>query len=579
MAGPIPSLISAVATVAKTLPRAVKASEAVNEAKAIETQIAKILDKPKVTSADVKKAETLAQKADDILANSGASKKAVSDVRTGITNKVNEVKSEAPAPKSTVKAPTADAAKAQAEAKAAASTPAKATVKETAATPAKTAAKEVTPTPAARVNTTTLQGIAAASKVLLPGITAASLGEEIGIINSPKPTPVTPTPVTPSPSNNGIPSNVPIPKPSDSSKEEVTSPSPEIPKEDDLPGPNDFPNLNSPRANEDNVQPPNPDNPPAEEDTFEQTWLILRAKLLAAGLPVKTVNDSVTYFRNIIKDGKFSNIQGATDEISNVVDQYLYLPSYTNKSGEVIESPFYRDFGKYNESLKVRKQPKDLVSLVLGYQQLVDKYQVSEQFKSENSITKYLQNEVSVSELDERMNTARLRSITSDPKYIETLKTLGFINKEQDLTDFFLDPSIGTLQLESNRKTAAFATEAARRQNAGVALTKSTAVQQASRLAALGYTESQITQLAAEGYQNIAEQLNPVVAYSGMFEKTGQTQEELTPIVQQELEQEQFMNMASSRRKVLSEQYARSLQGQSGSGRFGQSTRGVAGAF
>ena len=574
MAGPIPSLISAVATVAKTLPRAIKASEAVNEAKAIETQIAKILDKPKVTSADVKKAETLAQKADDILANSGASKKAVSDVRTGITNKVNEVKSEAPAPKSTVKAPTADAAKAQADAKAAASTPAKATVKETAATPAKTAAKEVTPTPAARVNTTTLQGIAAASKVLLPGITAASLGEDIGIFNSPKGPSSSGPDTSPFPSNSasGIPSNVPIPKPGTSSDDNP-------PSDNNPPSDDGFPNLNSPRANEDNVQPPNPDNPPAEEDTFEQTWLILRAKLLAAGLPVKTVNDSVTYFRNIIKDGKFSNIQGATDEISNVVDQYLYLPSYTNKSGEVIESPFYRDFGKYNESLKVRKQPKDLVSLVLGYQQLVDKYQVSEQFKSENSITKYLQNEVSVSELDERMNTARLRSITSDPKYIETLKTLGFINKEQDLTDFFLDPSIGTLQLESNRKTAAFATEAARRQNAGVALTKSTAVQQASRLAALGYTESQITQLAAEGYQNIAEQLNPVVAYSGMFEKTGQTQEELTPIVQQELEQEQFMNMASSRRKVLSEQYARSLQGQSGSGRFGQSTRGVAGAF
>jgi hypothetical protein len=273
----------------------------------------------------------------------------------------------------------------------------------------------------------------------------------------------------------------------------------------------------------------------------------------------------VTYFRTIIKDGTF---QG-DNEISDVVDQYLYLPTYKSKSGTDVESPYYRDFGSYNDKLKVPKKPSELVPLVLGYQKLVDKYQVSTKFSEKDSIQKYLQNDVSVAELDERMNSARLRGIDADPKYLQTLKDLGYISGGADLTSFFLAPEIGTVELESRRKTAAFAVEAVRRSNAGIKLDTATAQANAARLSALGYSEAQVTNLAGQGYENIAEQLNPVTALSGIYEKTGEDAGVLAPVIQKELEAEQFLGMASQRRKKLSEQNIRAFQGASGMSRYG----------
>ena len=307
------------------------------------------------------------------------------------------------------------------------------------------------------------------------------------------------------------------------------------------------------------------DDTPVVTDTFEKTWLILRAKLIAAGLPVKTVDDSVTYFRNIIKDGTF---QG-DNEINDVVDQYLYLPTYKSKGGEEIESPYYRDFGSFNNNLKVPKKPSELVPLVLGYKKLVDKYQVSTKFSDRDAIQKYLQNDTSVAELDERMNAARLRGINADPNYLKTLQDLGYITGGADLTSFFLAPEIGTLELESRRKTAAFAVEAVRRSNAGITLDATSAQANAARLSALGYTEAQVSNLAGQGYENIADQLNPVTALSGMYEKTGESASALAPVIQKELEAEQFLGMASQRRKKLAEQNIKAFQGQSGISRYG----------
>ena len=273
----------------------------------------------------------------------------------------------------------------------------------------------------------------------------------------------------------------------------------------------------------------------------------------------------MTYFRSIIKDGTF---QG-DNEIEDVVDQYLYLPTYKSKGGTDIESPYYRDFGSFNNDLKVPKQPKELVPLVLGYRKLVDKYQVAAKFSDRDSIQKYLQNDVSVAELDERMNAARLRGINSDPSYLKTLKDLNYIAGGADLTSFFLEPGIGTMELESRRKTAAFATEAVRRSASGITLDAASAQATAARLSALGYTEAQVTSLAGEGYSNIADQLNPVTALSGMYEKTGETSGVLAPIIQKELESEQFLGMASQRRKKLAEQNIKAFQGQSGISRYG----------
>lgn len=321
------------------------------------------------------------------------------------------------------------------------------------------------------------------------------------------------------------------------------------------------------------------EEPPADQTPkttgFEKTWLILRAKLIAAGLPVKTVDRSVDYFRTIISEGSFS---GDT-EINDVVDQYLYIPEYTAKNGTKLKSPYYEDFGSFNDNLKVPKKPSELVPLVLGYEKLVDKYSVSEKFKNRDSIQKYLQNDTSVAELDERMNAARLRGLNADPNYLKTLQDLGYISSGTDLTDFFLDPAIGKLQLESRRQTAAFATEAVRRSSAGITLDTASAQSNAARLTALGYSEAQVASLAGTGYENIAEQLNPTTALSGMYEKTGESASALAPVIQKELEAEQFLGMASQRRKKLAEQNIRAFQGQSGISRYGLNTGSALGAI
>ena len=275
------------------------------------------------------------------------------------------------------------------------------------------------------------------------------------------------------------------------------------------------------------------------------------------------------YFRTILKDGKFA---GTPNELENVVDQYLYLPTYQSKAGEVVDSPFYKDFGKFNEKLTTRKKPGELVGLVLGYRRVIDKYVTSDTaktaFKNDDSITKYMQNDVSVAELDERANAARLRSINADPSYIKALMELKYIDASSDLTAFYLDPNVGTKALEDRRTAGAFATEAVRRasETTGIKLDTEFARQQAARLTQLGYSEAQITQLAGEGYENISQQLRPTEKLSGIYERnlTGGAADAAK--VQQELQAEQFLGTASQRRKKLAEQETQAFRGQSGIG-------------
>ena len=179
-----------------------------------------------------------------------------------------------------------------------------------------------------------------------------------------------------------------------------------------------------------------------------------------------------------------------------------------------------------------------------------------------------MQNDVSVSELDERANAARLRSINADPSYIKALMELKYIDAPSDLTAFYLDPSVGTKALQDRRTAGAFATEAVRRasETTGIKLDTEFARQQAARLTQLGYSEAQITQLAGEGYENISEQLRPTEKLSGIYERNLTDGAADAAKVQQELQSEQFLGTASRRRKKLAEQEIQAFRGKSGVG-------------
>lgn len=279
---------------------------------------------------------------------------------------------------------------------------------------------------------------------------------------------------------------------------------------------------------------------------------VLKAILTGRGFNSSLIGSSTTFLQQLLSDGV---------DYDNAVELFLSAKDYTLKNGQKISSPFYEQYGYLNESLTKPRTASELYGFVEGVKDVVGRFNLNPKFASTDSLKKYMQNNVSVDDLTMRANTARLRALESDSAYIESMKRLGFINNPTDLTDFFLDPSIGEETLKQNQRMGVFAAEAVRRANSGIQFNKDLASQMAAGLTAKGYSEAQISAMAAEGYQNIAENLQPMTKLSGIYDKgTAITSAQ----VQSELEQEQFMGMASQKRKKLQELETRAFQGSSG---------------
>lgn len=596
MAGP-KKVVETVVNVAKTLPKALEANKAVQAAKDAEKKIDAILDKPKITAADVKKVDQLSKevktnldKAKDLGASTSKNSP-VTQVEKAVKAKVEEVKAEAPKPTTTTTKTAPKAEEAPGPSNLPKSTVTKTTKEEpkptTPKTPTKTPTKvakteEPAPTPT-KVSSSKLAKLEKDTMERPPygvfsaiGATAAGSGLDKGAgdgagTGDGKGDGKGDGTGDGTGDGKGDGKGNGKGDGTGDGKGDGTGDGKGDGKGDGSGG--DGGGDGDPDQGGDGWRGNRDKGTPFEEepkdepvvDTFDTTWLILKAKLLAAGLPESTVDNSRDYFRVILKDARFAG----TNELENVVDQYLYLPTYQAKDGKTIDSPFYKDFGKFNEKLTTKKKPGELVGLVLGYKRVIDKYVTSVSaragFTTDESITKYMQNDVSVAELDERANAARLRAINADPAYIAALKDLKYIGDASELTSFFLDPNIGTKALEDRRTSGAFAAEAVRRagETTGIKLDTEFAKQQAARLTQLGYTEAQITQLAGQGYENIAEQLKPTEKLSGIYESRTGTAANAAQ-VQQELQAEQFLGTASQRRKRLAEQEIQAFRGQSG---------------
>lgn len=284
---------------------------------------------------------------------------------------------------------------------------------------------------------------------------------------------------------------------------------------------------------------------------------VLKAMLKGLGFTSTVIDSSATYLNSLLKDGL---------DYDNAVQVFTNTKDYTLKNGTKITSPFYEQYGYLNEGLTKPKTPSELFNAVEGYKELKNKYGFSDKYLSTESLKNYVKNNVTVADLDERANAARLAAISADPAKSEALVKLGYISNAADLQDFYMDAKIGKEQLELNRNTGAFVAEAIRRagsslnvENIQIANYK----QLAANLTAKGYTEGQIAKLAENGFQNIAETLNPLTTLSGIYEKTPGTAA-TTATIEGELQQEEFMNMASARRKKLTEQNKKAFEGQAG---------------
>ena len=284
---------------------------------------------------------------------------------------------------------------------------------------------------------------------------------------------------------------------------------------------------------------------------------VLKAMLKGLGFTSTVIDSSATYLNSLLKDGL---------DYDNAVQVFLNTKDYTLKNGTKLSSPFYEQYGYLNEGLATPKTASELFNAVEGYKGLKAKYGFSDKYLSTESLKNYVKNNVSVSELDERANAARLAAINADPAKTEALMKLGYIAQAADLQDFYMDSKIGKEQLELNRNTGAFVAEAIRRAGSGLLVENiqmNNYKQIAASLTGKGYSEAQVAQLASTGFQNIAEELAPTVALSGIYEKTPGTAATVSDI-QSELQQEEFMNMASARRKKLAEQNKQAFSGQAG---------------
>ena len=298
---------------------------------------------------------------------------------------------------------------------------------------------------------------------------------------------------------------------------------------------------------------PNPLYSQEEEDTKGTTNVqVLKGILLARGLPADLVDDSVSFLQTLLKDGI---------DAESAITIYLNNKDFTTKSGTTVKSPFYTKYGFYNDALTEKYDASTLFNTVEGYKSVVNKYGVSPKFASTDYIQKYLKNKRSVADLDTYANTARLKAVSADPTYVASLRAIGAINAEQDLTDFYFDPNVGAEVMKQNINTAAFTTEAIRRANMLAPLNVTRAKQYGAQLTSQGLTEGQVSALASQGYETIAGTLEPLTKYSGIYEGAAAKP---AKSIQEELEEEQFKGLESERRKRLAEQNVRAFQGQSG---------------
>ena len=301
---------------------------------------------------------------------------------------------------------------------------------------------------------------------------------------------------------------------------------------------------------------------------------VLKAALRGMGFTSAILDSSTSFLNALLKEGL---------DYDNATEIFLNTKEYTLKNGTKISSPFYTEYGYLNEGLVSPKPANELFNFVEGAKVVVDKYKLSSKYLSSDNLKLYVKNGVTVTDLSQRAAMAELRALEADPFQTDALIKQGFIGSAADLKDFFLDPKVGQEQLEINKQTGVFTAEALRRAKAGIVTDTAQLAkfkQLTASLIAKGYSEGQIANYAATGFQNIAEDIAPLTSLAQIYEKAGGTvasNAALTSDIQGGLMAAEFENMPSERRKRLAAQNAAAFQGSSGTGSTSLRTAGTSG--
>jgi hypothetical protein len=286
---------------------------------------------------------------------------------------------------------------------------------------------------------------------------------------------------------------------------------------------------------------------------------IIRQKLIDLGFPANIIEGSISFVQGLLDDGDFTN---EATKYSDAVEILYNYKDFTTKKGNKLTSPFYAEFTSLGEGLigDARKSPKYLMDFALGVKDLVSKTGFSTKFASQDSIKKYVQNGVKITDLDERFAAATLKTAEADPNNIKTLIAMGYINAAQDMKDFYADPEIGKQEFETRKTNVAFAKQAIKRADSGIAFNKT----RTEQLAANYGNEANAEAAAATGYETISQQLNPLTMYEGFYGNTGKSDVTLRAELQTQLEEEQFRGTASELRKRRKQQAELAFQAKPG---------------
>jgi hypothetical protein len=281
---------------------------------------------------------------------------------------------------------------------------------------------------------------------------------------------------------------------------------------------------------------------------------ILRAKFQQLQIPDEIIDSSIAFIEALMEDGLSQE---------NAIDIYYNNKEFTTKTGNTVLSPFYAMFTFLRESAPKTgsvPSPLELMQFKLGVKNLVSQYKRSPLFATDDSLKKYVSNDVDIVTLDKRFTEASIKETEADPTYVAALQKMGYISGSESLGDFYADPEIGKKQFELNKQTGLFAQQALKAASKGVAFDSARITALASPYAGAGTAQ----QAGSEGYANIGEQLNPLTKLEGIYNRQSVDQTALTPEIQRQLEEEQFRGTASELRKRRTEQERLAFQGAPG---------------
>lgn len=289
---------------------------------------------------------------------------------------------------------------------------------------------------------------------------------------------------------------------------------------------------------------------------------VLKAALVAQGIPAATVDESIGYLNQLLLD-----LDG---DVDNTAEIFLNLKDYTLKNGTKISSPFYTAYGYLNEGLTNPKSPSELFNFVQGAKEVATKYNLGNSFMTNDVLKDYVKNGVTVDDIDARANLARLASISADKAYLDSLKAGGYISDDTGLTGFFLNSKIGKQQLEQNRGIASIGAAAIRRAESGISYNKARFEKLAADMAAQGYSPEEIQAKAEKNFETISLQQQPMEMLTGIYNKTAAN----ASGIQAQLETEAFGGPASAERKRLKAMEEAAFNAQSGTSGYSLSTGG-----